>query len=336
MTFFGSTTRFNGEFLEAMKRLDGVEVRERAISKTVAPRGRGVLAYLALWLEVWRERERFAAVNLQFSALWPLELPFLLALREKLVFTVHNAVPHEFGRRQHAPTRWIAALARTLVFVSDFSRDDFIARYGERFRAKASVVRHGVSAAAPEGRTVAYAPAGPPEAIVYWSTVKPYKGVELFLELARSTRLRAAGIDLEIHGAWAPELRELRAELASLGVRIEDGFLDRRRLADLLARNVVFVLPHRRATQSGAMYTLLAHGKVFLAADVGDLGAFLRRHGLDTLVLRERSEAEVVAALERLARDEPAVVAALQKAQDESAWAETTRGIAAVYIPPAE
>jgi len=38
--FHGSRTRYNGELLEAMRRLPGVTVRDRALSRTVAPRWR--------------------------------------------------------------------------------------------------------------------------------------------------------------------------------------------------------------------------------------------------------------------------------------------------------
>ncbi|MGZ5184439.1 MAG: glycosyltransferase [Caldimonas sp.] len=329
--FHGSLTRYNGEFLAAMKDLPGATVHARAVSGTVAPRWRGALVYLALWLGVWRWRDRYAAVNLQFSALWWLELPFLWALRDRLVFTVHNAVPHGFAGRCHAPTERIARLARTLIFVSRFSHDDFIARYGERFRARSRVVEHGLSPVVPGLPPVPYAAVGRPEALVYWSTVKPYKGVELFVELARSPRIRAVGLGLEIYGAWASELHGLRDEIAALGVRVEDGFLAAPRLLQLLARNVVFVLPYREISQSGALFSLLHHGKVFICADVGDLGEFMRRFGLDALLLKERSADAVADCLDRLAEDEPAIVRAFQAAQDASAWSITAAGVAAAY-----
>jgi glycosyltransferase involved in cell wall biosynthesis len=329
---FASRTRYNGEFLDAMPSLRGVTVRARAISRTVAPRWRGALAYLGLLFEVWRRRHDYGAVNLQFSAFWPLEMMFLWPLRRRLVFTVHNPVPHGFAARRHRPTARLAALARTLVFVSRFSRDDFIARYGERFRAKAELIAHGVAPVQPGLGPVRYAVAGPPEALVYWSTVKPYKGIEIFAELARAERIKAAGLRLEIHGAWDARLRPLRDELAALGVAIEDRFLDAPRLLALVARNVVFVLPYREASQSGALYSLLNHGRVFLCADSGDLGDFMRRFGLEALLLRERSADAVADALERLRRDEPAIVAALQAAQDASAGAATATAIARVYI----
>jgi glycosyltransferase involved in cell wall biosynthesis len=329
--FHGSRTRYNGVFIEAMRKLPGATVFDRAISRTVAPRWKGVLAYLALWLGVWRRRHGYDAINLQFSALWPLELPFLWLLRDRLVFTVHNAVPHGFAGVRHAPTERIARLARTLVFVSRFSHDDFIARYGEEFRARSHVLGIGLSPVAPGLPPVPYRPLDRPEAIVYWSTVKPYKGVELFAELARSEAIRATGLRLEIYGTWAAELRPLRDELAGLGVHIEDGYLDTPRLLQLLARPVVFVLPYREASQSGALFSLLHHGRVFVCADVGDLGDFMRRFGLDALLLADRSAAAVARCLDHLLSHEPAVLRAFQAAQDASQPAVTNAAMRTVY-----
>ena len=106
---------------------------------------------------------------------------------------------------------------------------------------------------------------------------------------------------------------------------------------ELMFRGVAFrgalneVSPGKAILISSALFSLLHHGRVFLCTDVGDLGDFLRRFGLEALLLRERSAAAVVDALERLQRDPTAIAAALQAAQGASAWATTNAGIAAVY-----
>jgi hypothetical protein len=318
VAFYGSETRYNGEFLDAMAQLPGVEVERRAVSGSVSARWKGVLAYAALLGRLWRQRRRHEVVNVQFSVLWPLELPLWWALRRKLVFTVHNAVPHGFAGVRHGPTQRIASIARSLTFVSEATREDFMRRYGEGFRAKSQLLPHGLLPVAPLAGSVAYVPRGAPEALVFWSTVKPYKGVELFAELARSPRLR--GLSLEIYGAWDRSLLPLQRELAGLGVKIRDGYLDAAELAQLLSRNVVFLLPYREASQSGALYSLLNHGCRFLCADAGDLGAFARRFGLEGLLLHERGAQAVAEALEHLQRNEPQVMQALQQAQQALRW----------------
>ena len=318
VTFYGSRTRYNGEFLEALRASPGVRVIDRAVSGSVAPRWRGVLAYVGLLLALWRQRAAFSAINLQFSVLWPLELPLLALLRHKLVYTVHNAVPHGFAGLRHRPTAWIAALARRLVFVSESTREEFMRRYGSRHQAKAVLLRHGLLPPAPGVAAVPYRPRGAPRALVFWGTVKAYKGVELVAELARSPAWQAQGIALEVHGRWDAALRALRDELVGLGVTVDDRDLDGAALQALLAREVVFLLPYREASQSGALYTLLHQGCRFLCSDVGDLGAFMRRFALPGLLLRERSAQAVIDALPQAQTE--ATLQALQIAQQQMAW----------------
>jgi len=333
VAFFASSTRYNAEFLRDLAAMPGVQTHQRAVSGSVAPRWRGVLNYAALLASVWRQRGRFAVVNLQFSVLWPLEWPLLWWLRDRLVFTVHNAVPHGFTGQQHAPTRRLAKLARRLVFVSEATRSDFVRRYGSGCADKSHVLPHGLLPVVPGEAPQPVRPCSQPQALVFWGTVKGYKGIGLFSELARSTAWQAQGLSLEVHGRWDPALRPLRDELQALGVRIEDRYLDAAAMHALFRRPVLFALPYRDASQSGAVYTLLHQGCTFLCADTGDLGAFMRRFDLQALLLRERSVAAVVEAVQRVRLEATSVAQALQAAQDRSGWDCALAQAAAVYGP---
>ena len=81
VAFFGSYTRYNGEFLDDLRHTPGVRVVAAGISGSVAPRWRGVPAYALLLLRLLATRRRYGAINLQFSELWPLEWPLLWLLR---------------------------------------------------------------------------------------------------------------------------------------------------------------------------------------------------------------------------------------------------------------
>lgn len=335
VTVFASRTRYNAEFLDDLRAMAGVSVVDRAVSGSVSSRLQGVLAYAGLLRALWRQRRNFGRINLQFSVLGPLELPLWWLLRRQLIYTVHNAVPHGHAGLQHAPTRWIATLARQLVFVSAATRDDFLRRYGECFRVKASVLPHGLLPIAPRDAVQPVRLCAQPQALVFWGTVKGYKGVELFAELARSVDWKAHGLPLEIHGRWGADLYPLRDELAALGVRIEDRYLDADAMRTLMAREVLFVLPYRDASQSGALYTLLHQGCTFACTDAGDLGAFLRRHSLQGLLLPERSAAAVIQVLQHLRLQTSAVAQALQHAQQQTTWDTTLADAANVYGPVA-
>ncbi|WP_161974766.1 glycosyltransferase [Piscinibacter terrae] len=317
--FYGSRTRYNGEFLEAMKALPGVQVFAAGISRTVAPRWRGALAYLGLLFQLLMKSRRYDSIHLQFSGFWPAEWLVFGLLQGRFVYTVHNAVPHGFTGAQHAPTLRLARLARSLVFVSEATRDDFMRRYGEGFRAKSEVRPHGLLPVTPDSPVVPYAASRRFEALVFWSRVQPYKGVELFEELARSPAIQARGLALEVFGAWDDSLLPLARELQFLGVKVMDGYLPDAELLALLDREVVFVLPYRAASQSGAMYALLNHGRVFICSDVGDLGAFMRRYGLEGLLLQDRSAESVERCLQYLEANRDTVTAAFARAQADNA-----------------
>lgn len=323
--FYGSKTRYNAEFLEAMPHLPGVNVRAGSISSTVASRWRGALAYVGLLTTLLWNARRYVTVNLQFSGFWPAEWLVFLLLRSKFVFTVHNAVPHGFVALRHRPTQWLASLARSLVFVSQATHDDFMRRYGDVFRAKASVLPHGLLPVAPQCEVVPYDESTRPRSLVFWSTVKPYKGVELFADLARSDEISQRGLLLTVYGAWADELGALRKELIGLGVAVHDEYLDQAQLLDLLAQDAVFLLPYQQASQSGALYSLLNHGCLFICSDVGDLGAFMRSHGLQGLLLRERSARAVVECLRFIDENREQVMAAFSRAQAAFRWDQLLR-----------
>jgi glycosyltransferase involved in cell wall biosynthesis len=329
VTLYASRTRYNGEFLDALRGLPGIELRVFDISGTVASRARGVWNYLRLWAEVWRRRAGFDAVNLQFGILWPLELLMATLLRRRFVLTLHNAVPHGFDGARHRPTAWLIALARRVVCPSQATLAEAQQRYGPLPHAAA--LPQGLLPVAPGDAPRPYAGPPAPEALVFWGNVLPYKGVDLFLDLARSPAWRARGLALEVHGAFAPALHPLRDELRALGVHVVDAFLDAAQQRALFARPVVFVLPYRRATQSGALYTLLHQGCRFLCSDTGDLGHFMRRHGLAELLLAERSPAALLAALDRLLQSPARWTGAFAAAQQQAGWDAALAGAEAAY-----
>ena len=335
--FYASRTRYNGELFEALAGIAGVRLHLADVSGTVAPRWRGVPAYAGLLLRLWARGRHCTTINLQFSAAWLLELPFLVCWRRRLVFTVHNPVPHGFAGLRHPPTGWIAALARQLVFVSESSREDFIRRYGERHRARSQVVPHGLLPPAPGRAPVLYRPSSAaarvPRALVFWGNVQPYKGVEVFAALARSDEIRRRGLGLEIHGAWSASMAPLRDELVGLGVAVHDRFLGTAELQALLERDVLFLLPYREASQSGALYTLLQAGRLFACSDVGDLGDFMRRFGLDGLLLRGRDAGAVLACFDHLEQAPDATRLAFAKAQQASGWDSAWPVATTVYRP---
>jgi hypothetical protein len=71
------------------------------------------------------------------------------------------------------------------------------------------------------------------------------------------------------------------------------------------------------------LFALINHGCHVICADVGDLGDFMRRHGLQGLLLKERSAAGVLACLDYLRDHADEVAARFARAQAASGWPQT-------------
>ena len=98
--------------------------------------------------------------------------------------------------------------------------------------------------------------------------------------------------DVEIIGKWDESLSDLKNDLVKhKNINVYDKYLDYDELQGLMTRELVFILPYKSATQSGVLYTYLAHEKVFISSDVGENSDFLRSNGLSKLVFdRDSSE----------------------------------------------
>ncbi|GAP33849.1 glycosyltransferase [Piscinibacter sakaiensis] len=329
---FASRTRYNGELLDHLRSVEGITVHTADVSGSVAPRWRGVLGYLGLLLRLWRGRRAWPTLMLQFAPLGLAEWPFWWLLRRRLVLAVHNAVPHDHPGARHRATAWLARSARALVFLSRATQADFVRRYGAAAAAHAVVMPHGLSPLEPGEPPRPFRPRPAVRRLVYWSTVKPYKGVELFEALARSPETARRGLALEVHGRWDAALRPLQARLRALGVRVDDAYLDVAALRALFAHeDALFVLPYRAASQSGALYQLLHQGCPVLCTDVGDLGDVMRRHGLAGLLLAEATPDALWAALDRWQADPAGWAARFAALQRDGDWDAALAGAGTVF-----
>lgn len=324
--FFASETRFNPEFLDALRSHCRVEVVSRPVSRSVSGRTRALTSYMGLLWSIWSRRRDYDFVNLQFCARWQAEIPLFWMLRKKLIFTVHNAVPHDFRGRRYWPYGLMAGFARELWFLSRATAEEFYQRYSDRFRRKANIVPMGTIGVSPESPVTPYRLPSRLEGIAYWSTVKPYKGIELMLALAQDRGATEGGSRLEVHGRWDAELQPIRQDLIRHGVQAEDKYLSTEELQQLLTRDLVFLLPYRTASQSAALYTLLHHGRLFLTTDVGDLGDFMRRFGLAELILSSPTVESVRRCMAWLTENLPYAVERFAEAQRAMSWDE---GVAA-------
>lgn len=180
-----------------------------------------------------------------------------------IVWTAHNALPHEPLMRDDLSARRALARAGRLVIAHSEEALAELAGLGIR-PARSVVIPHGpLALATPASPRVPGSSPGP-RRLLFFGRVARQKGVEDLL--AAAARVPAErDFSLRVAGRCAdPDLRaELRRAAAAAGPRVQ---LDLRHVpdaeaAELLDAADVVVLPFRRVTTSGSAILALTHGR---------------------------------------------------------------------------
>lgn len=279
--FYYSRTIANLSLVDNFKH-DNLVLHAFDVSSTVAPRSKGLLNYLRMCWQLFLSRKKYAAIIWQFPILPIFDLCVFGTLGRKLWLTVHEDTGAAGRKSPSTMLRLLWNISGKLIFVSGAVKAKFLTAR-PHLAGRSLLAQLGAMPVIPEDDHLDIPVTGFPErTLVFWGLVKPYKGVEFLGEVSKYQFSKEFRI--EIHGKWHKSLRAVRTYLAGLGIQIRDEFLDNDELRRLLSRPVLFVLPYHSSTQSAVLYTLLHYGCVFVATDVGDLGAFLRKHGMQQLL----------------------------------------------------
>ena len=227
-------------------------------------------------------RRRARGADVRHYQWLPLEgLDALLMPRARpSVLTLHNVRRRGEGRREAGRTRRLAARMDALVVHSRDAATQLPDRFGAD-PARVHQIPHGALdylTRLPE-REVPHADA---PVILWFGTVRAYKGVDTLLEAFRELE----GAELWIVGK--PEipmepLHEL-ARRAPGRVRFTERFVPDPELASYIRRAEIVALPYRNIDQSGVLFSALAFGKPIVMSAVGGFTEVAEDHGAARLV----------------------------------------------------
>jgi glycosyltransferase involved in cell wall biosynthesis len=209
----------------------------------------------------------------------PLEtwlLGFARMLGCRLVYTVHNLLPHDTSDHHRARYGQLYRRMDGFICHSNDARERLVEGFGAD-PARVWVIPHGPLF---EG-LAAGACTENGECIVLWQGfIRPYKGLEFLLdawrELGRETAAR-----LIIAGSGEPEyLDALRARVAESeighSVELRFRFLDLAEMRLLYRSAAIVVYPYREITTSGALLTGIGNAKAIVATDLPAFRELLR------------------------------------------------------------
>ncbi len=225
--------------------------------------------------------------------------------RRPVVWTMHNADPHDGSSAEREMMQRVARAAQGIVVHSPASRDSAMEINA---KAQVRVIPHGplrdAYGPAPE-RSEARTICGLPErtTILCFGQIRPYRGVQELLAAFKRSRIDAT---LLIVGSCPnPELKKVLQQLAHGDPRID--FIPERVPDELVphffsAADLV-VLPYRSATTSGVANLAMGYHRALLLPDVPSLVMDLPSQTHTRIEAAEPLEAAIARALARPAPD---------------------------------
>lgn len=207
----------------------------------------------------------------------PVELWFLKLARQrgiKLVYTVHNLLPHDSEPSVKETFAEVYALMDGLICHTRESKDQLIEEFGLD-AAKIWVIPHGplFYEYQPMDRAEAKRRIGlsPQQCVVlYQGLVRPYKGIDFLLDAWKYVQASQPRARLVIAGRGEERHMEVvKAKVDAIGghssVRLDLRYITSDELPIYYQAADIAVYPHREITQSGSLMTGMAFGKPIVA-----------------------------------------------------------------------
>lgn len=226
----------------------------------------------------------------------PAELWFLRFLKRRgamLVYTVHNVLPHDSGDRYRPVFKEVYGIMDLLVCHTRQSRQQLVDEFAVP-PEKTKIIPHGplfqdtVRSCRSEARS-RLGLSQDQVAVLYFGTIRPYKGVEFLLESWQTIAAKMNNAVLLIAGSGERcYLERIADSIDSLGigktVQPHFRFIPNEDLSLFFEAADILVYPYKEVTQSGALLTGMTFGKPIVATAVGGLDETLR-HGESALLV---------------------------------------------------
>jgi glycosyltransferase involved in cell wall biosynthesis len=221
-------------------------------------------------------------IHVQFTPLAERRLPFELwflkfarALGIRLVYTVHNVLPHDASSPQVCVYRRLYQLIDQFICHDVHAKARLSSEFGIE-PARISVIPHGPLFARDGSEKSIRTPAPTDRAsdgciVLCQGIVRPYKGIPFLLRVWKAAREAGLQGGLWIVGTGdKPMLKQIEEDAAALGiassVHLDFRFVSVEQLAAYYEAADILVYPYTRITTSGALMTGIGHGKAIIAS----------------------------------------------------------------------
>lgn len=218
---------------------------------------------------------RADVAHVQWLPLAPVDRLLLKRLKRRmaLVHTVHNAdAYHDDGGIQGRGYRALLDMFDALIVHGETTRAALIARgvAAERIHVTAHPPMR-LMPATPLDMAAVPAPAVP--RLLFFGTIRPYKGVDLLVQACLLLWREGHVFELALAGKPFMDVAPIIARIGEEGfadrIVTDLAFLSESRLDAHIARADMLAFPYRTIDSSGAFLSALHHGKAMVTSDAG-------------------------------------------------------------------
>lgn len=203
----------------------------------------------------------------------------------KIVYTVHDLLPHDSGEKHARPFRELYSRMDGLICHSETVKQELETRFAVNPN-RISVIPHGpfFHDFQPQDKTQMRRRLGiaANECLALWQgIIFPYKGIAFLLDAWARLQPQQLAARLVIAGTGSAEqLSQIEQQVQNLNLQasvlLEFRFLPLEELMALYAAADVLVYPYKAITASGALMTGLAQGKAIVATSLPPFLELLR------------------------------------------------------------
>jgi glycosyltransferase involved in cell wall biosynthesis len=223
--------------------------------------------------------------------LWSLKLA--KAMGVKIVYTVHNVLPHDTGLTYKSIFKRTYQFMDALICHTSRAKNELITEFGISDK-KIWVIPHGpmfndrVNTSSTDARKL-LSYREDQVVILCFGVIRPYKGIEFLLDALKIVIGKNKNTLLVIAGngeaAYLDKIRKYISELnLNENVRQDFKYIPNNELPIYFQAADILVYPYKNVTQSGALLTGMAYGKPIVASSVGGLKETLLNGKIGLLV----------------------------------------------------
>jgi glycosyltransferase involved in cell wall biosynthesis len=244
-------------------------------------------------------------------------IQLLRALRIKIVYTVHDVLPHDEDTADNRTFyKKVYQYPDKLIVHSENNRKELLELFSID-PTKICVIPHGCQSVFFDNfgmsLTTARRHLGIPldaRVILFFGLIKRYKGLEYLLKAFETIEHRCEKVVLLIAGSFPTQSPDVRQYYSTLlaeysghdNVRFVDGYVPVEEASHYFCASDLVVLPYVKASQSGVLLSAYAAGKPVVVTATGGLGEVVR-DGESGLVVPPRDVQALAEACVRILND---------------------------------